>query len=473
MQRKPINRRTHRGLVAAFFLLLLSGGTSFPARAAQGESGTLFTVQAQSGRAVVRWLTEAATCPSIVWDDNTTEAMTLRSAPAIVPARQANAQSDNKAAVFTLRACEAAWHEGARTAHINGQSVPAPHKRVQRMVILADTGCRLKSSDAAFQSCNDVSQWPFARIAESAAAKKPDLVLHIGDIHYRESPCPANQPGCANSPWGYGDDAWQADFFTPAKNLLAAAPWVFVRGNHESCFRAGQGWFRYVDTQPWRIERSCDDPRFDTQGDYSEPYAIDIGGDEQLVIFDSSKTSGRPLSSSDPAWAIYNHQLAQVAALVRQKKNSWFVSHHPLIAVLPGRQSGEFRLAGNLGLQSVFEKTYPEQLLPDGVRLALHGHVHLFESISFKGAHPASIILGNSGSANEGTAPQSVAAGTVLRPTSIVEDYMASAEYGFATLDRLSPESSSQWLLTEYNVDGKALIECRISGNKSSCRLIP
>ena len=69
----------------------------------------------------------------------------------------------------------------------------------------------------------------------------PDLVVHVGDYHYRENACPAGDAGCSTSPWGYGWDAWDADFFTPAKRLLAVAPWIVVRGNHESCDRAGQG----------------------------------------------------------------------------------------------------------------------------------------------------------------------------------------------------------------------------------------
>ncbi len=56
-----------------------------------------------------------------------------------------------------------------------------------------------------------------------------------------------NAHDCAGSPWGYGWDAWNADFFTPAAPLLAAAPWAAVRGNHESCARAGQGWWRFLD----------------------------------------------------------------------------------------------------------------------------------------------------------------------------------------------------------------------------------
>ena len=134
------------------------------------------------------------------------------------------------------------------TRYLPGMRSSEVLAQIKRIVLIGDTGCRMKASENAFQACNDSVKWPFAQVAQSAAALQPDLVIHVGDIHYRESPCPAGNAGCANSPWGYGFDAWQADLFEPAKPLLAAAPWVFVRGNHESCSRAGQGCSR---VQQW------------------------------------------------------------------------------------------------------------------------------------------------------------------------------------------------------------------------------
>ena len=60
--------------------------------------------------------------------------------------------------------------------------------------------------------------------------------------------------------WQSGGDnwaVWQNDFFDPAAPLLAAAPWVLVRGNHELCRRGGHGWFRFLDRLP--MERTCRD----------------------------------------------------------------------------------------------------------------------------------------------------------------------------------------------------------------------
>lgn len=49
----------------------------------------------------------------------------------------------------------------------------------QHMVVLGDTGCRIKPP--ALQDCSDLSKWPFPLVAASAAKLKPDLVIHVGD----------------------------------------------------------------------------------------------------------------------------------------------------------------------------------------------------------------------------------------------------------------------------------------------------
>jgi Calcineurin-like phosphoesterase len=451
--------------------LLLSACSSAPSRvsAINTSPAAIFTVRVEGQGAIVRLVTNALVCPSIQWDGQAGVPMSLRAPPAVNPTREGSGQQDSKEAKFEVLTCEAAWPAGVLRASVAGQEVPAPRTVVKRIVVIADTGCRMKASENAFQPCNDPQKWPFAQIAKSAAALKPDLVIHIGDIHYRESPCPQGNVGCANSPWGYGFDTWDADFFKPAKPLLAAAPWVFVRGNHESCFRAGQGWFRFVDAQPWSDARSCNDPARDGAADYSAPYAVSLTPDADIVVFDSSKTSGKPFAYADPAYGIYAAQMKQVEQITSKKPNSFFMSHHPLLAVAPVQDVREFKTGGNGGLQSVFNALYPQSLFPAGVSVAMHGHVHLFEAISFKSSHPSSLVMGNSGSANEGLVPETLAAGTVLFPGAEIEDYSARAEYGFAILDRVEAAGKTEWLLTEFSSLGQPVIKCSIAGKKTQC----
>ena len=430
----------------------------------------LFTIKAAGDRSMVRVLTRSTLCPDIVWANGQRERMQVRAEAALVPLRGDSVQSDSKPAHFDVLTCEVDWRKDATGATVENRVVPTPHQQINRIVLIGDTGCRMKASENAFQACLDATRWPFAQVAASAALMKPDLVIHVGDIHYRESPCPAGNDGCANSPWGYGMDAWRADLFEPAAPLLAAAPWLFVRGNHESCFRAGQGWFRFVDSGVWTSARSCNSPAADPDADFSEPYAVPIDAGVQLIVFDSSKSSGKPYASTDLAFAKYATQMKQVAALAGQAQRSFFLSHHPLLAFAPIDSAGNAKPGGSRGLQSAFASVHPSRLFPDGVDVVMHGHIHLFEAISFSSAHPASLILGNSGSATEGRAPTAVAAGTQVYPGAEVGDYASNSEFGFAVMDRVDGSGGAQWRITEYDVEGRAKIVCEIEGSKSRCR---
>lgn len=160
-------------------------------------------------------------------------------ATAVEKRRPVRAQANGRASV-AKRLVKIAIEHRARPAP------PVERDRATRI----DTGGRIKAAGKATQACNDPAKFPFARIAARAAAGHRDLIVHVGDYHYRETPCPDAVHGCDAIPWGYGWDAWAADFFTAASPLLAAAPTAPVRGNHESCARAGQGWWRFLDRWP-------------------------------------------------------------------------------------------------------------------------------------------------------------------------------------------------------------------------------
>jgi hypothetical protein len=161
--------------------------------------------------------------------------------------------------------------------------------------------------------------------------------------------------------------------------------------------------------------------------------------------------------------------MKQVAALAAQAQRSFFFSHHPLLAFAPADSSGSAKPGGSRGLQSAFASVHPARLFPDGVDVVMHGHIHLFEAISFSTAHPASLILGNSGSATEGRAPTAVAVGTQAYPGAEVDDYASNSEFGFAVMDRIDGSAGEQWRVTEYDVEGHAKIVCEIQGSKSRC----
>src|SRR5262249_30324922 len=149
-----------------------------------------------------------------------------------------------------------------------------------------------------------------------------------GDYHYRDNACPSDQPQCAGSPWGYGYDVWNADVFQPAAPLLAAAPWVMVRGNHETCNPGGPGWYRFLDTNPYSATtKNCNDAANDDIGNYNDPWAVNLP-DTQIIAFDSANTPKSALASSSVGFMKYQAELMSAQSLVNPSLLSIFAVHH-------------------------------------------------------------------------------------------------------------------------------------------------
>jgi len=427
-----------------------------------------FSVVGSGGQVVLRWIGAASACPNVQWDEQPMQAMRLRSGEQILPA----VPSVSRVVDFPVRVCELAWPQGVRKALVGAQQILVNTRPVRRVAILADTGCRMKAAENAFQDCNDPRQWPFARIADAAARKQPDLVLHLGDIHYRESPCPVDRAGCVGSPSGYGWSAWQADFFDPARRLLQAAPWVFVRGNHESCSRAGQGWFRMIDAANWSSQRSCNEFALDAAADHSEPYAVPVAGGAQLIVFDSSRAVNQTLAAKDDLYVRYRQDMEKAEKLAHQGQ-SVFLSHHPLLAVYQGKGGKSSRPGGNASLLSVAQGLFGDRLFPDPVDWAMHGHIHVFESLSFRSGQAASLVLGNSGSAMDVPPPTQLPKDFQVLPGAHfeLEAYAGHARFGFSLLD-IAEGPGQPWVLTQYDVEGEPMLVCELTPKHSHCTVV-
>lgn len=423
-------------------------------------------VQAVAGPGwAVRALTDDDACPVLQWDGGSA-AMQERSTPGDEPPPPNNTQPERKPSRFTLRACEAPWPADARRVEVAGTVLNAPAAELLRIVVLGDTGCRLKASEHDFQPCSDAYGWPFPRVLAQALKLRPDLVVHVGDYHYRESPCPVTAAGCADSPWGYGDDAWQADFFRPAKALLGAAPWVFVRGNHEACSRAGQGWLRYLDAEPGTA-RACEPAQAAAgrvnEGDLTPPFAVPLSPRSQLIVFDSAQIGGGAVPRNSPAWARWRQQLDQVAALAGERAQSLFLSHHPSLAFSPSLLGSPG--PARSGLTPLLQDAFGPRLYPAGVQATLHGHLHIHEALGFATNQPASFVVGNGGSAASGRVNAAAALKTEPVPGARLEAFHSHTEFGF-TLLSATPQG---WHVLAYDALGQPLARCTLSGQKLRC----
>lgn len=140
---------------------------------------------------------------------------------------------------------------GHVAADVGGVALKMPTAHPRRILVVGDTGCRVTGAVSGTQDCNDPQQFPLEFLSNYAATFKPDLVVHVGDFFYREQPCPTGFAGCEGNPAFDNWDSWNADWFGPARNLIAAAPLALSRRNHESCNRGARGWFRLLGVSPY------------------------------------------------------------------------------------------------------------------------------------------------------------------------------------------------------------------------------
>jgi hypothetical protein len=460
-----------RDLFFAGLVLGLSACSALTTKAPASSVVSSWVVMGEGGEANIRVLSSLPTCPQLVVDD-TAQTMQVRAPAGTVTQRKtASTAEDSKASHFAYTTCEYVVSASVKKLTLEGAKIALPKAQVNRIVVIGDTGCRMKKADDAFQACNDEKQWGFSKVAMKAAGFNPDLVIHVGDYHYRENPCPAGNAGCTDSPWGYGDDVWLADLFQPAAPLLKVAPWVMVRGNHESCARAGQGYWRFLDPRPYQAGRDCDLEKNDLQGDFSAPYAVQLGvaGNQtaQLIIFDSSKVPGKKLAKTDPAYAIYAQQFRQVDALAEQADFNIFMNHHPILGFAAGHKEDgrvEFK-PGNQVLQSVMQENHPQRLFPAKVQALLSGHTHLFEAVSFKSDHPAQFVSGNGGTAMDGALPNQTSVKDSPFAEAQVDHFSNSNALGFLVIDR----AGENWLVQAYDQTGVMLTRCLLQNKTTNC----
>jgi len=412
----------HRSRWLALLLLL-----AMPAARAADLPGAWVELAADGGLDVRAVTMPGAACPKVVADDTAL-------------ASNARGQPDQPDGAYPVQVCVAHAPVTARSLTVDGLMAPALPHAIKRIVVIGDTGCRLKGE--LVQDCNDPAAWPFATIARLAAARRPDLVIHVGDYHYRETPCPAVRAGCAGSPYGDNWAVWQKDFFTQAAPLLAAAPWVMARGNHELCDRGGHGWFRLLDPHP-------DAPGCTAT---TAPYALHLDP-LSLLVFDGADADD---DKAEPAKvALYRGQLQTL--LAEAPAHAWLLTHRPVWALAEGQGTPQGAMLNATQQEAI------RGLVPPALDMVLSGHIHDFTSYDFGPGHPAQLVVGNGGDANDAIV-WPVTAGTVIDGARLRRAF-AIPDYGYFLLHR----TSGGWAGTVYSVADEVLARCRLHGRDVAC----
>jgi hypothetical protein len=379
-----------------------------------------------------RVVTDAEKCPDAVVDDFKIE-MKERSKP-----------GEN----YPVRACTLSLPKNTKIVIIDGKVLQLPKDRPNRILIIGDTGCRLKGDQ--IQDCNNIDKWPFRIGAEISTSFKPDLVLHVGDMHYRESECPLARQGCAGTPFGDTWDVWKEDFFKPGETLLSAAPWIMDRGNHEECERGGKGWARILD--PYTF-----DPTSGVEGCLgpAKPYLVDIGG-VSIIVMDVSTASGK-INEKQVAWFKPQFEMAKdILGPV------WLTFHRPIWAIesnKKGEQAGDNRTLAAAARNS----------LSPNVQLMISGHHHTFELMTYEQDLPVQIISGHGGDELSLNAP-SVVKGLEINGVTVKDGIGRPGVFGFSMLERVPDDlTGMNWVLTGYDINGILIARCDIKGRNAFC----
>jgi hypothetical protein len=330
---------------------------------------------------------------------------------------------------FPVTVCEALYPTGQ---HYKVGSIDLPSLSLtaipERVVVLGDTGCRNDEK----QACDPIS-WPFAGLAARAVKVKPNLLVHVGDYNYRGTPGKITlegQPvpvhvydaGDADDDDGvpprlpkpyYSQNMaksmqpdtwapWQKDFFEPAKAALAVAPWIFVRGNHELCSRAGPGFLYFLDPGSvllgsGKTQNACPDqdgqlPRF-----FGQPYQITLGN-LVFAVIDTANADDTGLSYPEK----YNAQLASVVENMDPTTSTFVLTHRPFWGI---KSDKDRALVINDTLQSALSVT-SRKAFPANVVLVVSGHMHRFQAMGFSGGRPPQLIVGTGGVGMSKTFPK-------------------------------------------------------------------
>ena len=307
------------------------------------------------------------------------------------------------AAYSALFVCQAAIPTHAVRASVGATTIPAAlPDTISRIALLGDTGCRLKKGDPT-QNCASPATWPLGRLAASVQRAHPDLIIHIGDYFYREMACPSDMLArCGGTPApvpgnSFKDTAysWLADAIVPLSPLFATAPIVMTRGNHEACFRGGNGWYLFFD--PWfGSARHCAPdatgavPNAVSQT-WTQDFPIGDGRSLHIAVVDSAYGDDVAVSS----WKQHEDPLYATAAAESKAapgRESWLITHRPIFGI-----SRWYPDSGD-PYWTWIAADQTAAALPhlDPFSLILGSHIHAAEANQLPGM-PGQLVVGNSG----------------------------------------------------------------------------
>jgi hypothetical protein len=285
-----------------------------------------------------------------------------------------------------------------------------------------------------------------------------------------------------------------------------------TRGNHEQCNRAGQGWYRFLDTSPYDTTgvHTCDNPANDATaagGNWNSPFLVKINGSTQIVVFDTANAKPQAQSPALPTgpgslyFTTYASELTTAGTLLGPTPltfNFW-ANHHPIF----GYATGTSPTIPIPAFAPVMKSVYPTYF-PPPINLALHGHTHNYQAINFQSGNlpdgggtfqpAATLVSGNAGDILDTAMPYPLtgaAVSSVKDPTAVSVGTTDAGVQQFATSDNGAPfqnpnsstdndygymvlqfndGSTPTWTSTEYRTDNTVRDVCTVQqSGQMSC----
>lgn len=393
---------------------------------------------------------------------------------------------------FPITVCEAKY-PFATIMRVGNSEVMLPkvNKNIEKVTVFGDTGCKSSHQDCDLDSDN----WPFPSLVSKAAQGKfnADVVLHMGDYNYSGTPGNikikgmnqsvqvydagdnTNQGLCKIPGAYYGQNSigsmspdswkhWKSDFFSAAKPLFSQVPWVFARGNHELCSRAGPGWFYLLDPNSsllgqYNAQLSCPAANNPTPQILSAPYILQFPT-LNLAMVDSTNACDYGLLNSEN----YINQFSILKNLIKtaasDDKPTWIQTHRPIWGVDKldsGGSCGKNKSNKYCIVNKTMQNAMKQYRLPKAVNLIVSGHMHRFQLVDFKSdKHPDQLVVGNGGVKLSGLHPKTSKQIEIGKYKAAV---LGIKQFGYMNI-KLKPNDQWQGQLLNPNLSPSVLLNC-------------
>lgn len=343
--------------------------------------------------------------------------------------------------LFPHHICQSQAYDDIDSVEIDQTKIQLASRNHNKILIIGDTGCAENEHD---QDCSNTKDWPLAKIAETIKNKEQyDYAIHVGDFHYD------------TEDFSYGE--WRREFLEPMQPILNKAPWIFVRGNHEDCNRAGEGWMRLLSPFPYQTGCIKNLPLYEASlGKYR---FIVMDNSSSHDVYDKAKTPYEEVL----AIRKFSSEFSIVGNMAKDAKNRGqtpiFLMHKPIFGV--DQVDGKDKLL-NVTMESAARPKYVEQ-----IALVISGHVHAWEALSVKDDKmPPQIIVGNGGNALIKGDNRFANINRIAKSLGVeIGQFAGKIEFGYATLSTFD-----DLMVVEFkSVDGDVVKTCKVQNRQLSC----